>query len=111
MPYGMRKNSNNEWFVFNWEKMPLGSNINNNTEFYEPPKDAIYTKYKSLTEPMLLKLSGNGENGIRRNVIGEIEWVFFYAITPSNSEQWSDYFEKIKLLSKLEFKTIKKPKP
>ncbi len=48
MPYGMRKNTNNEWLFFNREKMPIGWNINNNTNhnsdesFSQYP---IYTKY------------------------------------------------------------------
>lgn len=105
LPYGMRKNLNNEWFFFNREKMPLGWNKDNNTDFDAPPSQAIFTKYNLLTEQTLLKLSHDGERGIKRNSKGEIEFVFFYSdgtIPQSHSEYWNEYFEKIKLLSKCE---------
>ena len=104
MPYGMRKNENNEWFFFNREKMPLGWNKENNTN-YDPPTQAIFTKYSLLTDPTLLKLSCDGENAIKRNDKGEIEIVFLYndkKNPQSHPEYWNEYFEKIKLLSKCE---------
>ena len=104
MPYGMRTHYNDEWFFFNREKMPLGWNTGSKTSFGsydELLALPIFTKYSCLTEDILLKLSSNGERGIKRDINGKIEMVFFYKKNPSsNTDLLNDYFEKIKLISK-----------
>jgi hypothetical protein len=107
LPYGMKKNSDNEWLFFNREYIPLGWNTNpqnqsiyGDSAFAELP---VYTKYKKLTEPTLSKLAWDDTKGVKRNSDGEIEMVFFYndeTNPQSNSKYWSQYFDKIKLLSK-----------
>jgi len=113
MPYGMRTHSNGEWLFFNREKMPLGWNTGSKTslgsydEFLALP---IFTKYTCLTENILLKLSSNGEKGIKRDNNGKIEMVFFYKTNPtSNTNLLIDYFKKIKLISNCQ--VINKPRP
>lgn len=107
LPYGMKKNSKNEWFFFNRDYVPLGWNksgesINTDTPFPEVP---VHTKYKGLTENTLIKLAWDNIEGISRNKEGKIEKVFFYndRLNPqSNHQHWDIYFDKIKLLSKCE---------
>jgi hypothetical protein len=104
MPYGMRTHYNDEWLFFNREKMPLGWNTGSKTSFGSYDELLvlpIFTKYACLTQELLLKLSSNGEKGIKRNEDGKIEMVFFYKKNPSsNPDLLKDYFEKIKLISK-----------
>jgi hypothetical protein len=107
LPYGIRKNSEGEWFAFNREYLPLGwndynhskSKSSNNGTFSDYP---IYTKYKGLTEKAILKIISD-TNRIQRNKDGDIEFVFFYkdATNPqSNPKHWEDYFNIIKAFSK-----------
>lgn len=109
MPYGVAKNENNEWVAFNREYLPLGFNDTNLKK--RPGEDyqgyPIYTKYKGLTEKLLIKLAW-GEKGIIRNEKGEIKTIFFYndGTNPQNQSKdkvylWEAYFEKIKTISKL----------
>ena len=108
-PYGIKRNSNNEWACFNREYMPLGWNtverksIHDEEAFVQLP---IYTKYNGLTEAKFLKLAIEPD-AVRRDENGKINIVFFYkdATNPQSSPQhWDIYFEKIKLLSKCEVK-------
>lgn len=101
MPYGIQKNDNDEWFVFNREYKPLGWNTNRHVDYKEYP---VFTKYKGLTETKLLKLACPGEDYIRRNEKGEIYMIWLYSDVTNpkdNPKYWADYFEKIKVLSKL----------
>lgn len=108
MPYGIKRNSANEWFAFNREYMPLGWNstqhkksIQDDTAYAEYP---IHTKYSGVTELRLMKL-GTSENYIQRDEKGEIHTLFLYDdnTNPSlNAEGWDMYLEKIKLLSMFE---------
>lgn len=108
MPYGLKRNSSNEWFVFNREYLPLGWNktdkqqsIKSGEAYSDLP---VYTKYKNVTESLLLNVAW-GNEGVQRNELGEIDTVFLYndSTNPQSKPKfWTDYFNKIKLLSKLD---------
>lgn len=110
MPYGIKRNDKNEWFVFNREYMPLGWNssqykdaIGDDDSYRENP---IRTKYKGLTESILMRVANRNKDdtGVRRDEEGKIHMVFFYsdATNPQTyPKYWDAYFEKIKILSAL----------
>jgi hypothetical protein len=108
LPYGMKRNSSGEWMFFNREYVPIGWNsterhvsIHQENPFGELP---IYSKYKGLTEAKLLKLAWSPD-AVRRDEDGNINMVFFYndGTNPQNNpHNWTQYFEKIQLLSKSE---------
>lgn len=110
MPYGISRNEKGEWFAFNREYLPIGWNsiwynrksIRDENVYSEIP---IYTKYRGLTEPKLLKLA-NGEK-IEFDEKGRINRIFFYngRTNPfSNPKNWNEYFEKLKILGTLKRK-------
>ncbi|QLH47496.1 MAG: hypothetical protein HWD58_18850 [Bacteroidota bacterium] len=108
MPYGIKRNSNDEWFAFNREYVPLGWNTTENHEsIYKENAYGhlpVYTKYKGLTEKKILGIIKDS-TAIQREEDGTISRVFFYndATNPKNSpENWKDYFELIKKFSELE---------
>jgi len=109
LPYGIKRNSNNEWVCFNREYLPLGWNDEFRASIHDEKANAdlpIYTKYNGLTESKLLKLAIEPD-AVRRDNDGEINMVFFYKdrTNPQSSPQyWNIYFEKIKLLSMCEVK-------
>jgi hypothetical protein len=108
LPYGMKKNSKNEWSVFNREYVPLGLNstykhksIFDENAYADFP---LYTKYKGLTDNAILKIVKDADK-IQRNEAGEIGRIFFYydkTNPQSNPAYWNDYFEIIKAFSKFE---------
>jgi hypothetical protein len=108
MPYGMRRNEQGEWTFFNREYMPLGWNskdheINGEKIQYPFSQFPIFTKYNSLGEKTLLKLSHSGEESARRDENGEIDQLWFYndGTNPQSfPEYWNDYTSKLKILSK-----------
>lgn len=104
MPYGLKKNSDNTWLVFNREYMPLGWNaISHKKSIHQdmPYSDLpIYTMYESLDE-YKLKLISHDEGSIVVGDDGKINLVFLYndrTNPTNNSKYWETYFEKIKLL-------------
>lgn len=101
MPYGMKKNDQNEWFAFNREYKPIGFNTN---EYIYEEKYPVYTKYKGLTEAKILQLSWSKKEGITRDENGEIYmfWLYSDQTNPKDDPKyWDEYFNKIKILSKL----------
>ena len=110
LPYGIKKNQNGEWFVFNREYMPIGwnstehkSSIFEDNVYDEYP---IYTSYKNLDEKRLLKIAGD-EKYVKRGDSGQIYLVFLYddsSNPKNNSSAWDTYFDKIKLLASLDEK-------
>ena len=101
LPYGIQKNESDEWSAFNREYVPLGWNTTDTVKFSDYP---VFTKYKALTEAKLLKLSWS-EGSIIKDEKGKITKIFFYndGTNPaSNPKYWEEYFDKIKLLAKLE---------
>lgn len=109
LPYGMKRNTNNEWVFFNREYVPLGWNTTSGKRSVHENEEAfihlpIRTKYKGLTEEKLKKLAIEPD-AIGRDDDEKINLVFFYKdrTNPQSSpEHWGIYFEKIKLLSKCE---------
>lgn len=109
-PYGIKRNSQNQWFAFNREYAPIGYNARIsekdifNDDFYtETP---IYSEYKALTDAKLWKIAGN-EDAVKRDSEGRINCIYLYndKTNPQSSPQyWIDYLEKIKLLSTLKKK-------
>nr|WP_320023214.1 hypothetical protein [uncultured Draconibacterium sp.] len=115
LPYGLARNKKGEWMAFNREYMPIGFNNKDfridffpEEEFKELP---IYTKYKGLTEKILLKIAARDGDAIRRDENGKIYSVWLYndSTNPMNQSSksnsyWKDYWEKLEILSKLEKK-------
>lgn len=116
LPYGIARNNNDEWMAFNREYMPLGFNDikfkqHIGTSYHENP---IYTKYTRLTEKLLLELAFDKEKGVKRDLNGKIETIFFYndGSNPTSSytskadedKMWHDYFEKLKKIAKLKIR-------
>lgn len=109
LPYGIARNNDGEWMAFNREYMPLGYNDTRlsgdpGNSFQEQP---IYTKYKGLTDKVLIELA-HSEDAVRRNEKNEITTIFLYndRLNPTNQQKdepelWNSYFDKLKRLSKL----------
>jgi hypothetical protein len=111
LPYGIRRNDNGEWMAFNRENMPLGFNLKTNkyriinSLFFDLP---IYTKYTNLNEKNLLKLTSGDDSAFELDDKGNIKIIWFYNDTtnPVNQKKdvklnWEQYFEKLKILSRL----------
>jgi hypothetical protein len=108
LPYGLKRNSNNEWFAFNREYVPLGWNSTDGHESIHDDKAfskfQVYTKYKGLTENAILKIIKNPD-AIQKDKEGKIAFVFFYndKTNPQSSPQyWNEYFDIIKAFSKFD---------
>lgn len=106
LPYGMMKNSNDEWFVFNREYVPLGWNSKKSSKSIYDENHLIdypvYTKYKGLTDERIMKIIPDPEH-ITWDKEGKIHRVFFYddrTNPQSNEKYWDVYFKIIKSLSK-----------
>lgn len=107
LPYGIRRNSNNEWMAFNREYMPLGwnttdykMNIHNDEHYTDNP---VYSTYKAITDKKLLDIAGSGDS-VRYDENNKINVIYLYddKTNPSYSpEYWKLYFDKIKKLSVL----------
>lgn len=104
----MKKNSKNEWFVFNREYVPLGWNSigdqENNTIDDAYSNIPVHTRYKRLTDNAISKIIKD-EGAIRRDNESNIKTVFFYndATNPRTTPKyWNRYFEIIKALSKFD---------
>jgi hypothetical protein len=109
LPYGIAKNKDKQWIAFNREYLPLGFN---NQSLKGNPENSyltlpVYTKYKNITEKMLLEIAED-ESKIERNEKNEIVKIFLYndKTNPVNhtrdkKELWEKYFNKLKRLSKL----------
>lgn len=98
LPYGIKRNSNDEWFAFNREYAPIGFNQNKERSeeglFSEFP---IHTKYKNLTDTKLLDIAGD-EKYVNRDINGKIHTILLY--TSSTNPKISQknaliYFDKL----------------
>lgn len=111
LPYGIAKNDNGEWMAFNREYRPIGFNESSHKGL--PGKDYqnlnVYTKYKPFNKKSLEKLESMGAS-FHKNGKDEVYKIFLYTdgTNPVNvssiklqEQLWNEYFEKIKLLSKL----------
>lgn len=104
LPYGMKKNSEGEWFVFNRDYAPLGWRGKDlaEDEFYS--NYPIRVAWSRLTEANLEAIFP--DSPIQRDENGNIDAVFFYSdkTNPTDGGSWNSYFEKIKRLSKYQIK-------
>lgn len=101
----MKRNEQDEWFVFNREYVPPGHNENKDRRSLDEggiyANLPVYTKYRGLTEAKILKIISD-PTAIQRDKEGRIEFVWFYrdATNPQTHPQyWERYFEIIKALS------------
>lgn len=112
LPYGISRNDQDEWMAFNREYMPLGFSTKTYEDKGNPPNVfpnlPIHTKYKGLTEKVLLKLATKEGGAIRRDDDGKINaiWLYDDGNNPMNQSRdnaklWDEYFDKLKVLSKL----------
>lgn len=109
LPYGIKKNSNDEWVAFNREYKPLGWNdsFNNTISLHDDNLNStypIFTKYKGLTEKKLSSIVKDDEKYLKFDKDGKIIEVFFYndGNNPSNEQKnWIEYIEKLKKVSNL----------
>lgn len=110
LPYGIAKNENGEWMAFNREYRPLGYNSKSKKGL--PGMSYldidVYTKYDRINENFLIELAQGDNTCIHRDDKGQIEKVFLYddGTNPINQssdkpELWTNYFSKLKKLSKL----------
>ena len=101
-PYGLIRNDKGEWAAFNREYVPLGFN-------QEPVnRSFVYTRYKGLSESILLKIAENGAESVNRDEEGKICRVWLYDDRTNTMGQrsmknvyWQKYWEKLEILSKL----------
>jgi len=99
LPYGMEKDKNGKWFAFNRGYKPIGFNQSDFVNYGDFP---IYTKYKGLTERLILEI-GN-PNSIERDEKGKIckFWLYNDEINPMNNDNWIAYWKKLEKLAKLQ---------
>ncbi|WP_071145743.1 hypothetical protein [Bacteroides ihuae] len=102
LPYGIKKNDENKWMIFNRDYLPLGMTRKEEDSFRGNEKK-FYFAYKGVTEKLLDKL-GEGEN-IKRDENGKITEVWLYndGTVPTTmngvvADRWEIYQGKLKLL-------------
>ena len=105
LPYGLIRNNKGEWTAFNREYVPLGFNQKQGENIDD---SFIYTRYKGLSESVLLKIAENGEESVSRDEDGKIYRVWLYDDQTNPMSQrgtkniyWQKYWEKLEVLSKL----------
>jgi len=111
LPYGFTRGEDNKWFAFNREYMPLGFNDTSsklkesmgfiigedtNNAYNQYP---VYSKYTNISEKLLLSIA----EGTQYDTQGKIVRIFLYndATVPYKGKNLDNYFEKLKILSKL----------
>jgi len=99
LPRGMERNNKGKWIVFNRDYKPIGFNQSDFVKYEEFP---IYTKYKGLTEKLILEI-GNPDS-IERDEHGKIckFWLYNDVTNPMNNNDWSTYWKKLQKLAKLQ---------
>ncbi|WP_319589665.1 hypothetical protein [uncultured Draconibacterium sp.] len=115
LPYGLARNKNGEWMAFNREYMPLGFNSKDHRTDFFPEKEIegspIYTRYRGLTEKVLLSIAARDGESVRRDEKGEVYevWLYHDGTNPMNQSSksnpyWKEYWAKLEILSKLQRK-------
>jgi hypothetical protein len=108
LPYGVQRDKDGYWSVFNREYKPLGYNESSSVVHFD--QLPVHTKYKGLTSLQITKLIKNHEH-MHLDESGEV-WRFFLYEDKTNPQSnplhWEEYFAKIKFLSKLEVNKISK---
>lgn len=102
LPYGMMKNQDGKWAVFNRGYHPL-SNITSDPN--DNLHEFVYIKYNGLTENLLLEIADKFERGSDEK-INKI-WFYKSGNNPSltnKKEDWENYFSKLKKIGRLKIK-------
>lgn len=92
-PYGMAKNDDGTWTLFNRRYKPVGV-ISKDWEVWDTPRHAM--KLKGLGPAMLRKLDYRGE--------GNADRIYFYndgCIPTDGAKNMASYLDKLKLLMAL----------
>ncbi len=106
MPYGIKKNENNEWTAFNREYKPLSCN----DPFTQiPDSEFVYTNYGKLSDQFLLSLADQ-PSSVHFDENNTITLVYFYSdsTNPSNFQDntlWERYFDKLRKLASIPSKS------
>ena len=106
LPYGMVRDENDKWTLFNREGKPIGFNTD------EPVKGLhklpIANRYWGLSDRFIMELTGYDETSIRRDEKGDIRqfWLYNDAGNPINrpskdNEYWAVYWKKLEALARL----------
>ena len=101
LPYGLNRNADGDWAVFNRNYAPLGM------ESSPHGIDGLdYRKYVNLNEKLMLALAEDGGE-VRRDADGKINRVYLYSDNTNprelkvKKELWDIYQSKLMLLSGL----------
>jgi hypothetical protein len=89
-PYGMEKNQDGTWTLFNRQYKPLGI-ISKDWEIWDDPKHKL--SLKGLGPSTLLKLDVNGE--------GKANRIYFYndgCVPTASAQGMNSYLEKMRIL-------------
>ena len=109
-PYGIQRKSNDEWFAFNRNSMPLGSKTTTIVSFDEWQKMFVGVRYNGFTEALLTTIAAGD---VKRDEKGKISSVTLYTdgTNPINDpKHWDIYFSKLKKIGKLKVKFERKNK-
>ena len=108
MPYGLKKNPDGSWFVFNREYLPLGfwdTRYKTESHLDKPYRELpVNCFYRRCTWRLLESIIELGEAYVKRNDKGEVYMIFLYndlTNPQSRPEYWPQYWKKIELLSSL----------
>ena len=101
LPYGIKRNSKDEWIAFNRDYYPVGwAKTSPNESIYGDDAFAqypIYHKFIGLTENSILDIIKNPKL-ITRDSNGKIYFVFFYE--EATPQYLNEYFDIIREFSK-----------
>jgi len=98
LPYGLDRNDEGDWAVFNRDYAPLGQD-----RFQTLAPKLDYKKYDKLNEKLMLKLASEGGE-VRRDADGRVNRVYLYSDKTNpreikvNKELWEIYQSKLMLL-------------
>lgn len=107
LPYGLLRDENDEWEIFNREYIPLGF-TDTETKISDQSKIPIRTKYNGLTEKLLIEIAAKDGKSIERDSAGKIRRVWLYNdnTNPMNQPDqdnpyWAEYWSRLEKLSRL----------
>lgn len=108
LPYGLKRNEEGKWLVFNREYIPIGFGDINFTQsiHYENQYTSIPVNnpYPKLDAEFIEKLIALGNIYVEYDSNQTPKYIFLYndGTNPLNNPKgWTGYFQKIKLLSQL----------
>lgn len=106
LPYGIFKDTQDNWTCFNRSSQPLSSNTDSFEFRVDESEKYTFTKYSGITEKLLIELA---EDNFKRDASGKINKIWLYSDTNdplqhNTKQNWDKYFEKLKKLSSLKTK-------